>query len=198
MLYFVQRSGRDFGPYTAADLKRYLERGELSPSDLFRQEHQTGYQYLRDFAFPTEPSSVFRGPLPGVPVRPQMANGAPLPPNLHWGVVLLLSLVTCGFFAMVWMLMQAWWLKQLRDGNRAIWMLAGSFGTSYAGSIFTGVAVPLMQPPFSAAEPGLDQVLVLSMVSIVVALIGTGLFIAAEIEMRRGMLDYFNSVENIG
>lgn len=197
MHYFVQRDGRDYGPYTEADLRRYLASGQLSPQDRFRAEAQGEYRLLGNSSIVAGTSRIPSGAFPPAYQRPCMANGAPLPPNLHWGLVLMLSIVTCGFFAIIWMLMQAWWLKQLRAENRAIWILAASFASSYVGSIIAGVVSSLVQAPLSNDELHLEQALALSVVPVLMALAGWGLFIAAELEMRKEMLAYFNTAENI-
>ena len=47
------------------------------------------------------------------------ANQMPMP-TLHWGLVLVLSLVTFGLFLPFWALRQAFWARQAEPGNNAL------------------------------------------------------------------------------
>ncbi len=197
MNYFVQRDRHEYGPYTEADLRRYLASGHLAPEDLVRRDGHRECQPLSQLL------SSHSGPLlpPGAYApayrRPQMANGAPLPPNLHWALVLLLTVLTCGFFGMIWMLMQAWWLKQLRPGNRAIWLLSASFGVGYAGTLLISVVSPFLDPAFQKSEMSAIPALILGGFLLLIAIAALVLYFMAVLAMRREMLDYFNSAENI-
>ncbi|MDZ7639609.1 MAG: DUF4339 domain-containing protein [Bryobacterales bacterium] len=201
MNYFVQREQQEYGPYTEADLRRYLGSGHLSPDDRFRQEDSGGYRSLRESGFLSAGPSILSSIPPGafLPAyqKPQMANGAPLPPDMHWALVFLLTVVTCGFFAVIWMLMQAWWLKQLREGNRSVWTLATSLGICYAGSLVLGIFAPVMEIASRGNEEVGMMFVALLGVSLLISLVGLCFFFAAVLGMRQEMLDYFNSVENI-
>lgn len=49
----------------------------------------------------------------------------PDPPRLHWGVVFGLSVITFGIFGMVWLLVQAYWVKKVNGSSKAFgWALA--------------------------------------------------------------------------
>lgn len=51
----------------------------------------------------------------------QTAEATQVPaPKLHWGLVLLLSLMTCGIFLPFWALRQAFWARQAEPGNNAL------------------------------------------------------------------------------
>lgn len=197
MNYFVKRELREYGPYTEGDLRRYLASGHLSPDDLFRPEDGSEHRALSQLGLvPTGPALPPGAYAPAYN-KPQMANGAPLPPNLHWGLVLLFTVLSCGFFAMVWMLMQAWWLKQLHAGNRSIWTLATSFGTVYAGSFVLGIVSPFVEAASRNSEINSALMLAVLGVTLLICLVGLGFFFAAEFAMRKEMLDYFNTVEDI-
>lgn len=197
MNYFVQRDQREYGPYTEGDLRRYLASGHLSPQDLVRLEDEREYRPLSQLGPPSATPAIPPGAYPPAYQRPQMANGAPLPPNLHWGLALLFTVLTCGFFSMIWMLMQAWWLKQLHPANRSIWILAASFGTAYAASFFVGLFAPLAETAPKGSDLNTALMLALLGIAALVSLTGLGLFFAAELAMRKEMLEYFNNVENI-
>ena len=48
----------------------------------------------------------------------------PKPPSLHWAIVLLLAIVTLGLFSIVWMFVQALWVKRFDAKPKAIRVLA--------------------------------------------------------------------------
>ncbi|MCL4783696.1 MAG: DUF4339 domain-containing protein [Bryobacterales bacterium] len=198
MNYFVQRDQQEYGPYTEGDLSRYLASGHLFPQDLVRRDGEPEIRTLSQLSLPPPAPAIPPGAYAPAYLRPQMANGAPLPPNLHWGLVLLLTLVSCGFFGAIWMLMQGWWLKQLRPGNRSIWLLSASFGVGYAGTLLISAVSPFLDPAFQKSELSAIPALILGGILLLVAIAALALYFIAELAMRREMLDYFNTVENIG
>ena len=68
------------------------------------------YNYPPEYAFPSAPP-VYRA--------------FPAPPRLHWGIVFALSVVTIGIFGMVWMVVQANWVKKVTKNSKPFaWCLA--------------------------------------------------------------------------
>jgi hypothetical protein len=55
------------------------------------------------------------------PSSPPVERVLPKPPGLHWGWVLALNVVTLGFFGMIWMLVQAIWVKRYAGRSVAFW-----------------------------------------------------------------------------
>ena len=55
----------------------------------------------------------------GMPAGVPATNLIP-PPDLHWALLLLLMFVTCGFFGIVWMFIQANWVRRIDPDNKAI------------------------------------------------------------------------------
>ncbi len=41
MKYYIQRQLNEYGPYTLADLQRYVAQGSISPTDMTRSEGMT-------------------------------------------------------------------------------------------------------------------------------------------------------------
>ena len=59
------------------------------------------------------------------PSAPPVYRAFPAPPRLHWAWVLVLSIVTFGIFWMVWMVVQARWVKRATGRTRPFaWALA--------------------------------------------------------------------------
>src|ERR1700742_3812362 len=104
MSYFVVRGGQQFGPYTLADLQRYVASGHVALSDL---------AYSEESGERVPVSQIVGGAaVRVVPVeQPQvLSTGSyPDPPNLHWALVLLFDMLTCGLFSLAWNLVQAAW-----------------------------------------------------------------------------------------
>jgi hypothetical protein len=59
------------------------------------------------------------------PSAPPVYRAFPAPPRLHWGIVFALSVVTIGIFGMVWMVVQANWVKKVTKNSKPFaWCLA--------------------------------------------------------------------------
>ena len=149
MNYFITREGQQYGPYTLSDLQRYVASGDVLLTDLVTSEGMTT---------PVTVGQVIgniAAPAPYQPVAPGYAPTAfyPDPPNLHWGLVLLFVVLSCGIFGTVWEIVQASWLKKVDPLSKALLIyigalvvLAGIFLVSFFGSAshtdvagFTGV-----------------------------------------------------------
>jgi GYF domain 2 len=133
MNYFITRDGQQYGPYSLADLQRYVASGEILLTDLARSEGMS------------EPLPVSQI-IGNIPVPQAQISGSPLintaiypdPPNLHWGLVLLFSILSCGMFSAVWNLVQAAWMKKVAPQSTALYfyiagicVLAAIFFTSF-------------------------------------------------------------------
>jgi len=59
------------------------------------------------------------------PSAPPLVRAKPNPPRLHWGWVLVLSVITVGLFGMIWMLVQSVWVRKV-NGRKApmVWSIA--------------------------------------------------------------------------
>jgi drug/metabolite transporter (DMT)-like permease len=49
-----------------------------------------------------------------------MTPTAPPPPQLHWALVLLLTVVTLGIFYLLWIIVQARWVKRIDPESQAL------------------------------------------------------------------------------
>jgi preprotein translocase subunit SecY len=64
-------------------------------------------------------------PFYAYPSAPPVVRAVPDPPRLHWGWVLVLSLVTFGIFGMVWLIVQANWVRKVYGRSRSLpWTVA--------------------------------------------------------------------------
>jgi hypothetical protein len=183
MDYFVHRGEKTYGPYTLAELQAYVQSGNIQLGDLARSEGMSE----------AVPVSQILGniPLSQIPSTPAAAPAAalvPLPPNLHWGILLLLDIITRQFFSMIWVFVQANWARKLSSSNAAMVLVAMSPAGILAGIIAIGAGIAINGD--SEATP---------MVSL-----GALFFIAGAIaniigifKIRAAMQDYYNSRENI-
>lgn len=224
MTYFIRRGDQQYGPYTLGDLQRYVASGHISPDDEAYSDGGAAAGRVAEVLAQPQPSPspfapVGSSPLgssaaePGAPYaataspippgaflpayqKPTMANGAQLPPDFHWGWLLLLHFPTCGMITFVWMFLQAWWVRQIDSSSRAIWYFGAYLGVSYLIGIPIGIITNLVDPR-TVAE---SEIFFFAMFGVaILASLGSGvLFIIGAFSMRRSMLNYFNSVENIG
>ena len=135
MTYQVSRNGQMYGPYTLEDLQRYVAAGNVLPTDLAKSEEMTDWQPVAQILgqMPSQPLGQAPGQMPGQPfgnvVVPAYAppagysatsvNQYPDPPNLNWGLELLLGFFTCGLFVVVWNLIIANWAKRVQPASNA-------------------------------------------------------------------------------
>jgi hypothetical protein len=118
-----------YGPYTLEDLQRYVVSGNVLSTDLAKSEEMTDWL----------PVAQILGQVPGQPIgQPGTAppvyapayappagypatsvNQYPDPPNLNWGLELLLGILTCGLFVVVWNLIIANWAKRVEPASNA-------------------------------------------------------------------------------
>ena len=121
MNYFVKRGLQEFGPYTLALLQQYVSQGNISPQDLARSEGMTEWMPVSNIVgnVVAVPAATY-----GSPVS-RAYNNDPLPPNMHWAVLVLLSIVTFSIFWYIWLFVQATWVRKVRPQSRAILYLIG-------------------------------------------------------------------------
>ena len=116
MNYFITRDGQQYGPYTLADLQRYVSSGEILLTDLALSE---GMSEPLPVSQIIGTISVPQSPVSSSPVS--LAPEYPDPPNLHWALVLLFGVISCGLFISVWDLVQAAWMKKVAPQSKAIY-----------------------------------------------------------------------------
>jgi len=217
MKYYIQRQLNEYGPYTLADLQRYVAQGSILLTDLTRSEGMKDWvpvsQVIGNIPAP-QPAAV---PMPGsavasagnvyasagtvyggpgsVPVGvPVYAGGGPVvsgpvPPDFHWALVLLVSFF-CGFFQLVWLFVEAGFVKKIdREGKSMAFLIGGvvvqvlAFVVLFSSARVSG---DRPDPPFSFFVPFL-----------LVALAGAVLHIIGIFQMRTSIENYYNTVEPI-
>jgi hypothetical protein len=184
MKYYIQRGQSEDGPYTLARLQREVAAGDISPSDLARGGDITSWVPVAQVLYST-PMSV---PAPASPRAAAPVHGGaqsydvaadPVPPNLHWAIVLLLGMATASVFTAVWAVVQAVWVRRIKPESKALYFLLLAIS---AGAI--GAVVDARAREFA-------------LVSGLLSLAAFVLICCAEVAMGRDLQDYYNSTENI-
>jgi GYF domain 2 len=191
MLYQVTRNGQSYGPYTLEDLQRYVASGNVLPTDLAKSEE------MADWAPVAHVLGGSTAEVGGAIVAPYAVGGAPAyqggvapypdPPNLHWALVLLIGIFTCGLFLVVWEFVQAVWMRKVNPRSNALFFYIGAAVVGFGGSF---ARFGLM-----ATSGFHNQYLILGISTSLIS------FVLAELaffDMRRSMEEHFNGREPIG
>jgi hypothetical protein len=205
MQYQVSRNGQTYGPYTLEDLQRYVASGNVLLSDLAKSEEMPDWlpvaQILNVPAQAAPPPSYQPSysstPHPAMPyplaAYPDSANQYPDPPNLHWGLLLLLGILTLGLFTVVYDIIQILWLKKINPTTKVLaYYIAFIVLEVLNISSSIGRAALLQQgnvPPNSGAS-----VVLSTFISIGVLV----MFIVYRFTMRSELEQHFNGPEPLG
>jgi len=175
MNYFIKRDLQEYGPYTLAELQRYVASGNVLLTDLCRSEGMSDWV----------PVSQVIGniPVPAAAPAPTPASAAqyPAPPSLHWALVLLLSVVTCGIFLWIWALVEANWVRKVQPTRKG--MVLWSFTI-----LLSLIEVVLAAFPDDTAKA----------VAIVLRLGGAILWITGTFSMKSSIEEHYNTAEPLG
>jgi NADH:ubiquinone oxidoreductase subunit 6 (subunit J) len=260
MKYYIQRGLNEYGPYTLADLQRYIASGNIQLSDLTRNESMTEWvpvsQVIGNIPLPAPAApagapygstpaagtgTVYGGASPaattaaasgpsspgsiptygnpagsytgasipaggtvyGGPGAPGTAPGSagaitpasgPMPPDLHWALVLLIGFF-CGLFSLVWMFMEASFVKKLRPQNSGMAFYIGAVVVYvltvivYFGVIISAVGTT------GGREPELP--VGASLFCLLLGVTAWALMIIGSFKLRDGLVEYYNTVEPI-
>ncbi|MBZ5529965.1 MAG: GYF domain-containing protein [Acidobacteriia bacterium] len=265
MKYYIQRGLNEYGPYTLADLQRYIASGNIQLSDLTRNESMTEWVPVSEVigniplpapaasagapygstpaagtgtvyggATPASATGAASGPSspgsiptygnpagsytgastpaggtvygsPGAPGGPAYPGalpayetgamrGALMPPDLHWALVLLIGFF-CGLFSLVWMFMEASFVKKLRPQNSGMAFYIGAVVVYvltvivYFGVIISAVGTT------GGREPELPVGALLF--CLLLGVTAWALMIIGSFKLRDGLVEYYNTVEPI-
>jgi len=214
MKYFIRRDLNEYGPYTLADLQRYVAQGNISPNDLTRSEGMTDWVPVSEVignipapaASPLSSSiegtvysgpgtvyagaqhatgTVYGGPSTGFGTAAAPAFSAPaVPVDLHWALVLLFGILSCGLFYSAWLIVEAAFAKKIKPESKALlWICIGIAG-GYVSGFIGGF--------LKAMNGGQDNPIgpLLTLASIIIQLVGI-------FTLRSDLEEYYNSVEPI-
>jgi hypothetical protein len=192
--YTISRDGEQFGPYSTEDLGAYINSGHVLQTDLAWKEGMANWLPISQIY----PSAV-KNPAP--PPRPSQPNAAlannpahqsalsnpslsqsamPLPPSLHWGLVMLFSLLTLGIYNLIWVFIQQSWIQRISPET------ATSGTLCLIGYVVLFIAANIFQ-----ANGNLLLYLILLIASII-------LFWSWAFGAANAMRGYYNQTEPIG
>lgn len=192
MNYFIKRDLNEYGPYSLADLQKYVASGNILLTDLCRSEGLTDWvpvsQVIGNIPVPSVPQPVTPGVYPAMGTYAATTiSPYPPPPSLHWGILILLSIVTCGIFRWIWALIQAAWVKKVQPESK--------------GLLYFGIAVGLYALMYiSAFAQGLqgERGGNAGLIYLVAWVGGTIMWLIAAFNMRDSIEEHFNTSEPIG
>jgi len=185
MEYFVRRGEQQFGPYTLAEMQEYAQTGRIVGTDVAKSEGLADWvpvlQILGNIPMQVAPVVAVAAPIETVP----------LPPNLHW-VVLLLVLIFGIFFGALavlfnaaWSLVLANWARRMVNDNKAMVLVA-----MYPAGVLAGIYAF----GFGSANNAPGALAIGS----ILFLAGLIAYIVGIFKIRDAMEEYYNSRENIG
>ena len=176
MEYFVKRGDQRFGPYSLADLQQYVLSGNVTLEDLTQSEGMADWVPVSN-VLGNIPAMAIAG---GVAVATESAPVfVPLPPNLHWAILLILGILTRQLFNMVWALLQGNWARKLSGDNKPLVLVA----MYPAGMVAGFLTIALFR------FPGLGGLLIIA---------GAIIYLFGVFSIKAAMEEYYNSTENIG
>lgn len=207
MKYYIRRDLNEYGPYTLAELQQYVAQGNIAPSDLAHLEGATECvpvsQILSNAPSTTGTAAPSPGAVsapypggvanPGSPVysgTPAYANATPagvatpVPPDIHWALVLVIGIFTCGIFFWAWFIVEAAFVKKIRPQSNAIVLAVVALACSFGAPFFRFslmMAHPYRFHPFGS----------------VFGLAGLILVEVAAFTMKDDLEQYYNSAEPI-
>ncbi len=112
-----------------------------------------------------------------------MKETIPPPPRLHWALLLLFTVLTLGVFYLVWMFVQAAWVRKIDPASNAMTLFIVDMVLFVAGEAVAAAG--------GEGSNGETAGTLLVLAGIVVFVVGT-------YSIRRSMINHYNSAEPIG
>jgi len=222
MKYFIKRDLNEYGPYTLADLQRYVAQGNISPNDLTRSEGMTDWvpvsQVVGDIPPPAPPQPVpAAAPAQGAtvysgtpaaapagaaygtafaPAAPAVAG--PVPPDLHWALVMLIGFF-CSIFNIVWIFIEAGFVKKLKPESSHLALIITGIAIQFGSVIvfYIGIFAAAATAANSRSNEPPAAVFGALGLLFVGIIAGAIVHIIGNFKMRDAMVEYYNTVEPI-
>jgi hypothetical protein len=192
MLYHVSRNGQNYGPYTLEDLQRYVAAGNVLATDMAKSDEMPDWIPVSQVLGASMPAAPAPGAVYGAPVPAYAAAASqyPDPPNLHWALVLLIGCFTCGLFLIIWIFVQAAWMRKVDPRSKALTY----FIVAMAIYVVMIVAEVAMMASAGNGTPSTGLTALCGLLSIVYFVV----YLVAIFTMRTNMEEHFNGPEPIG
>jgi len=201
MTYQVSRDGQMYGPYTLEDLQRYVASGNILGTDMAKSEEMPDWLPVAQILGIAGTAGTTSIPGPAAIPPPAYASPStypapsgiayPDPPNLNWGLDLLLWFLTCSLFNKVYVLVQAAWLQRIQPNSRALmlYIIATVIAVINIFASFSLVFVVMSHRGAMPPRHPLTSVLGLLYICMV---------IGARFAMRSALEEHYNVQEPIG
>jgi GYF domain 2 len=203
--YYIQRELNEYGPYTLADLQRYVAQGSILPTDMTRSEGMTEWtpvsQVIGNIPIPLAAGTatgayaggtvyggsgtVYDGSSAGYGAQAISVQGTPLiPPDFHWALVLLIGVFTCGLFNYAWLIVEAAFVRKLKAESKGLLFIILATAVLIGGGFINGVITAMNhgeRNPFGS----------------LITIAGIVLYLVGVFQMKSDLEDYYNSAEPI-
>jgi hypothetical protein len=194
MGYYVSRNGQQSGPYEEAVVRQYLAEGSLFSSDNAREASATSWTTLGALF----PQAASFAPASQVVAQPAYSGPRLVPPSLHWALVLVLGMFTCGIFGLVWVFIQVNFVRKIDPKNSSLlflilWLVAYVGYIGAYGTVAYTAAMHGSDPDVSISA--LQSVGLFAFACFIAMVV---FFLIAAFKMRAGIERYYNTVEPIG
>ena len=176
MEYFVKRGDERFGPYSLSDLQQYVQSGNLAVEDVAQSEGMTEWVPLSQVLGNIPVTVILNGGTTAA-AQPQLV---PLPPNLHWSIVLILGILTRQLFNLIWALVQGNWARKLSGDNKPLVLVA-----MYPAGMVAGILTMILYRDAAA----LGGLFIIG---------GAIVYLFGVFSIKAAMEEYYTSTENIG
>jgi hypothetical protein len=184
--WHLSRGGRTLGVYPDDKIREYIAQGRIGADDLVWKPGMAQWLpagQVFGFAHESPAPEPALEPVQSQPEAPALRPDTPPPPALHWGWVLLLSVVTLGLFYVVWAFVQAAWVKRIDPQSNALKLLCVYLALAVVGE-------------WMADTADKDSPLVLA--GALLSLAGAIVSIVAFFSMRKSLHAHYTHVEPIG
>jgi hypothetical protein len=205
MKYYIQRQLNEYGPYTLADLQRYVAQGSIQLADLTRSEGMTDWvpvsQVIGNIPIPLAAGTaagayaegtvyggsgtIYDGSITGFGIQAVPMQGTLIvPPDFHWGLVLLIGVFTCGLFFSVWMIIEGAFVRKIKPNSKGLFLIIAAIAGSYLGGFANG---------FISALNHTNPQPLGHLITIIFAV----MYLVGAFQMRSDLEEYYNTIEPI-
>jgi uncharacterized protein DUF4339 len=181
--YQISRNGELYGPYSLADLLGDVSSGNILLTDLAHSEGMEDWVPVSQIIGNIPPPIEVIKPA----AAPQYAStDYPDPPDLHWKLVLLLTVFTCSLFLIIWDFVLAAWMKKVEPASKAIYWYLASIGVAIlTGAVVFGVVLTF----------GYSRYWIVTGFLVLGRLAGFVLAVVARFSMKGSLEEHYNTAE---
>jgi drug/metabolite transporter (DMT)-like permease len=194
MPYQVSREGQTYGPYTLEDLQRYVASGNVLLTDTAKSDDSEEWIPVAQIlgtsvplaAPPLTPGYV---PAPVNPYGTPAVSPYPNPPNLHWVLLIVIS-IFCGLFGFIWEIVQINWLRRIEPTSKATRYFILAYVLGF-------IAVPFFITADHSHNQSFASIFLLCLGGLI-GLASAIFYILYRFAMKNSLEQHYNTVEPLG